>query len=122
MIPQWIASALLVTPAAGRANAAAIFAQASGNQYDAAPESFSVPICALGGGEITHYACHTRLKDSSLVALPALAALVPGSFWAVTQHDDDSEARAAQRPSVEEALAAYVLQRHADPEDTLDVG
>lgn len=105
---MWIAHVLLVTPAAHRAAAAQLMAQASGNPADAAPESFSVPLCPLAGDEITHWACHTRVRASTLAALPQLAALIPGSLWCVTAHDDDSPDTA--RAGVADWLAAQGLQ------------
>lgn len=116
---DWIATAVLVTPVASRATAAALFASASGNPADAAPNSFSVPVCASGGGPITHYACLTRLRGSTLAALPQLAAHVAGSIWVLTQHDEDSDALAAQRPTLDDALAAYGLERYTPPDEDL---
>jgi hypothetical protein len=64
----WIAHVLLVAPTAYRTSAAALMWQTSGNPADASPSAFSVPVCALGGDTITHWACHTRVRASTLAA------------------------------------------------------
>lgn len=116
---MWCASVLLVTPAASRALAAAIFAQSSGNPRDAAPEAFSVALCSSPGGDITHWACHTRVRSATLEQLPALADLLVGSLWGVTQHDDDTDEQRRARPNFEQLLEGWGLARPVDPE-TLD--
>lgn len=116
---MWCASVLLVTPAASRATAAQIMAQVSGNPHDAAPESFSIPVCAIGGGYLTHWACHTRVRSATLVQLPALADLLVGLLWGVTQHDDDTDEQRRARPTFEQLLEGWGLARLVDPE-TLD--
>lgn len=109
MDDQWIAHALLVVPAAHRAAAAQIFAQVSGNAADAAPEAFGVALAALEGGEVTHWATHTRVRASTLEALPQLAHLVPGALWCVTAHDDDTPEQADARASVADFLETHRL-------------
>lgn len=104
MEERWIAHALLVVPAAHRAAAAQIFAQVSGNPADAALEAFGVALAALEGGAVTHWATHTRVRASTLAALPQLAHLVPGALWCVTAHDDTDE-----RVSVADFLAIHGL-------------
>lgn len=113
----WIANVLLVAPAAHRALAAHLFGQATGRLEDAAPEAFGVRLCALGGGEVTHWACHTRIRRSTLAALPQLAALVPGALWCVTAHDDDTELERAARASVVDFLAAHGLAVEREAEE-----
>lgn len=100
---------MLVTPTAYRTSAAALFAQASGNPADAQPGSFGVAVCAAAAPTtVTHWACHTRVRASTLAALPQLAALIPGALWHVTAHDDDTPHTA--RLSVADWLATQGLQ------------
>lgn len=119
MIDPWIASALLVTPAAHRTAAAALVAQVTGNAHDAEPESFGVALTALDGGEVTHYACHTRMRAQTLDALPTLALVIPGALWAVTAHDDDTNEQAAARASVATYLATHELALYTPPDEDL---
>ena len=112
----WNASAGLVVPTASRPLAAALFAQASGNPYDAAPESFSVALCASPGGPVTHYACHTRVRSATLEQLPTLAGLIPGALWGVTRHDDDTDEVRAARPTFEQLLDRWGLTRPVELE------
>lgn len=107
---RWIAHVLLVTPAAHRTAAAQLMAQASGNPADAGPAAFSVPVCAAGDtATITHWACHARVRSTTLAALPQLAALIPGSLWHVTSHDDDTPEQASARLPVDAYLATQWL-------------
>lgn len=106
---RWCAYTLLVVPAAHRAAAAQLFAQVSGNPGDAQPEAFGVALTALEGGEVTHWATHTRVRASTLAALPQLAHLVPGAQWCVTAHDDDTPEQAAARLSVADFLETHRL-------------
>lgn len=108
MSNRWIAYVLLVTPAAHRAAAARVMAQASGNPADSVPEAFSVPLCAAGGDEITHWACHIRVRASTLELIPHLAAVLPGAAWHVTAHDDDTPD--TPRAGVADWLATQGLQ------------
>lgn len=113
---RWIAHVLLVTPTAYRTSAAALMAQASGNPADAAPTAFSVPICAAGDtATITHWACHVRVRASTLEALPQLAALIPGGMWHVTAHDDDTPD--TPRLSVADWLATQGLRIYTPPDE-----
>lgn len=96
---RWIEHALLVTPAAHRAAAAQLYGHATGRAEDATPQTYSIPLTAAGGGEVTHYGCHTRIRAATLAALPQLAAAVPGALWHVTAHDDDTIEQAAARLS-----------------------
>lgn len=84
---RWIAYALLVTPAEHRAAAAQLYGHATGSAEDATPQTYSIALTAIGGGTITHYACHTRIRESTLAALPQLAKAIPGALWLVTAHD-----------------------------------
>lgn len=118
MTSRWIAHALLVAPAAHRHAAAALLAQVTGNPADAAPESFSVALVALAGGEVTHWAAHTRIREQTLAALPQLAQAIPGARWHVTAYDDDTDEQAAARLSVDAWLAAQGLALHTPDEDT----
>jgi hypothetical protein len=113
----WIAHALLVVPAAHRALAAQLYASATGRVEDAAPETFSVRLCASGGAEVTHYAAHTRIRDTTLAALGQLAAAIPGGLWVVTAHDEDTADQAAARLSVDAWLATQGLVRWYEPEE-----
>lgn len=116
MSNRWIAYVLLVTPAAHRSAAAAIFAQASGNPADASPEAISVPLCAPDApGTITHWACHTRVRATTLAALPQLAALIPGGLWHITAHDDDTPD--TPRAGVADWLAAQGLALYTPPDE-----
>jgi hypothetical protein len=115
---RWIAHALLVTPAAYRAAAANLVAQVTGNPHDAVPESFIAALTASAGGEITHYACLTRIREQTLAALPDLALTIPGALWVVTAHDDDTDEQAAARMDMPDWLATQGLALYT-PEDTL---
>lgn len=107
---RWIAHVLLVTPAAHRAAAAQLIAQASGNPADAAPEALSVPVCAASDPvTITHWACHTRVRSTTL------AALIPGALWHVTAHDAD--APDAPRMGALAWLAAQGLTIYTPPDE-----
>lgn len=90
-------------------------AQASGNPADSAPEAFSVPLCALDGDAITHWACHVRVRASTLAALPQLAAVIPSAAWHVTAHDDDTPDTI--RAGVADWLAAQGLRIYTPPEE-----
>lgn len=113
---SWIANVALVVPVGSRALAAMMFAQASGNPHDAAPESFSVALRAAGGEAVTHYACHTRARSVTLEQLPALAGLIPGALWGVTRHDDDTDEERAARPTFEQLLDRWGLTRPVELE------
>lgn len=119
---SWIAHVLLITPAAHRALAAELMARASGNAADAAPEAFSAPICAAGGGEVTHYACHTRVRAATLAALPQLAGAIPGALWHVTAHDNDTAEQAAARLGVDAWLGTQGLALWREEEGDDDPG
>ena len=119
MSNQWIAHALLVTPAAHRAAAAQLYGHATGRAEDATPQAYSIPLTAAGGGEITHHACHTRIREGTLAALPQLAATIPGSLWVVTAHDDDTPPERAARPTVEAWLTAQGLALYTPPDEGL---
>lgn len=114
---RWIAHALLVTPAAHRATAAALVAQVTGNPADAAPESFSAALTALDGADVTHYAAHTRIRESTLAALPQLALAIPGASWHVTAHDDDTESQAAARLDLRSWLTTQGLRIYTPPDE-----
>lgn len=114
---RWIAHVLLVAPAAHRAAAAQLYGHATGRAEDATPQTYSIPLTAAGGVEITHYACHTRIHAATLAALPQLAKAIPGALWLVTAHDDDEAA--SKRPSVEAWLATHGLEiLQPDQEET----
>lgn len=118
---MWIAHALLVTPATHRAAAAQLYGHATGRAEDATPQTYSIPLTAAGGDEITHYACHTRIRAATLAALPQLAAAIPGSLWVVTAHDGDTPQQRAERPTVESWLTAQGLALYT-PEEEQDDG
>jgi hypothetical protein len=116
---RWIASALLVTPAAHRAAAAQLYAGATGRAEDATPDTFIVELAAIDGGElVTHYACRTRIREETLAALPQLAAAIPGGLWHVTAHDDDTPEERDARLSAEDFLATHDLALYT-PEDEI---
>lgn len=113
---SWIASVLLVTPDALRAAAAQTFAAASGNPADAAPEVFGIPLTSASApGDVTHWACHTRVRAATLAALPQIAALIPGSLWHVTEHDADGPGWA--RHTALDFLAAHDLALYTPPDE-----
>lgn len=114
---RWIAHALLVTPAAQRTAAAQLYGHATGRAEDATPQTYSIALTAAGGGPITHYACHTRIRESTLAALPQLAAAIPGSLWVITDHDNDTPQQRAARPTVESFLAAQGLALYTPEEE-----
>lgn len=119
---RWIAHVLLVTPAELRAEAAALLALISRNPADRAPEAFSVPVTHLDApGDVTHWACHIRVRASTLGALPQLASQIAGGLWCITARDDDDEQQAAARPSVSGYLASHGLQLLHTAEDDDDV-
>lgn len=118
MNDRWIANVLLVTPVANRAAAAQLYGQATGRVEDATPATYSIPLTAAGGGEITHYACHTRIRASTLAALPQLAKAIPGSLWVVTAHDDDTPPERAARPTVDAWLATHGLEIQTPEQET----
>lgn len=117
MTHRWTAHALLVAPAAHRHAAAALLAQVTGNPADASPESFSVALVALAGGEVTHWATHTRIREQTLAALPQLALAIPGASWHVTAHDDDTTEQAAARLSAADWLTTQGLALYAPPDE-----
>jgi hypothetical protein len=118
MTNRWIAHTLLVTPAAHRAVAAGLMAQVTGAAADASPESFSIALTELlAGGEVTHYACHTRIREQTLAALPDLALAIPGALWVVTAHDDDTSEQAAARMDMLDWLATQGLALHTSPDE-----
>ena len=114
---MWIAHVLLVTPATHRAAAAALYGRATGRAEDSTPATYSIALTATGGGPVTHYACHTRIRAATLAALPQLAAAIPGSLWVVTAHDDDTPQQRAERPTVESFLASCGLALYTPEED-----
>lgn len=114
---SWIAHVLLVTPATHRTAAAQLYGHATGRAEDATPATYSIALTAAGEGEITHYACHTRIREGTLAALPQLAAAIPGSLWVVTAHDDDTPQQRAARPTVEAWLTAQGLALYTPEED-----
>lgn len=115
---RWVAHALLITPAAHRAVAAQLYGHATGRAEDSTPDTYSIALTAAGGGEITHYACHTRIRAGTLAALPQLAATIPGALWLVTAHDDDDAEATALRPDVSTWLAEHGLEIHTPEQET----
>lgn len=114
----FVAFALLVTPDALRMQAAQLLALIIGNPGDLTPQAFSVPVCAIAAPEvITHWACHVRVRRSTLDALPQLAQRIPGGLWCVTAQDDDDPAQAAARPSAEAYLASQGLALYTPPDE-----
>lgn len=110
VMSEWIASVFLMVPAGARAAADAMLAHASGNAADASPSSFSVAVCGLDDPAIRYYACMTRVRASTLGALPGLALQLPGSSWHVTSHDDDDDDAARGRADVITWLERQGLQ------------
>lgn len=51
--------------------------------------------------------------------MPQLAALIPGSLWHVTRHDDDTPEQAAERLPVDAYLATQGLALHSASEEEL---
>lgn len=98
---RWIAHVLLVTPATHRAAAAQLYGHATGRAEDATPQTYAIALTAIGGGSVTHWACHSRIRAATLAALPQLASAIPGALGHVTAHDDDTIEQAAARLGVE---------------------
>lgn len=114
---SWVGYVLLVTPDTSRTAAAALFAQMSGSAADASPEAFSVALApAADPAQITHWACHTRIRQHPLATLPALAQAIPGSLWHVTSLDADPPG--TERTSALDYLAAQGLTLYTPPEET----
>lgn len=116
---DWMAFVALITPVALRAEAAHLFALASGNPADDDPATFSVALSpeADPTATPTHYACHTRVRGTTLAQLPAMATAIPGSIWGITAHDDDTPEERAARMDFWSILAANALAMHEEPEE-----
>lgn len=87
MSDRWIANVALVTPVELLNTATQILAQVTGNPRDLLPDTYSIMLVGVGG-QITHRACLVRVRESTLLELPQLALMVPGSSWCVVTHDD----------------------------------
>lgn len=115
---------LLVTPLAGYAAARSVFAAVTQNPADATAEWREAsdgtrvdPLDEESPLETTHRVCHTAARASTVAALPALAAQIPGAQWCVTREGVGTE---EERPveSVGDCLARLDLEWKLPPEES----